>query len=179
MLWSGNGRAHFRGAPFVFTTLLMCACAAFGASKIKREGTPTPTPVPGDLTNIPLPVGHEAKGLVLPNYDSDGHLIARLEAGSAKRIDIGHMLFNSLKLTTFTPEQQPDMRIEMIESVLDLKTRIVSSEHRSTIQRADFNISGDKVEFDTIQRHGTLTGNVKMVITGKDKFRPQDETAKD
>ena len=37
----------------------------------------------------------------------------------------------------------------MSTSVLDLKTRILSSKARTTIQRADFNIAGDSVEFDT------------------------------
>jgi len=48
-----------------------------------------------------------------------------------------------------------------------LKTRILSSKERSTIQRSDFNIVGDSVQFDTNARTGRLIGNVKMVITDK------------
>jgi len=51
--------------------------------------------------------------------------------------------------------------------VLDLNTRILTSKTRTTIQRADFNIAGDSVEFDTNNRTGRLVGNVKMVITDK------------
>jgi hypothetical protein len=119
------------------------------------------------LTNIPLPIGHEAKGLVLPDFDGDGHLRGKFEAGTAHRIDEEHVGFEQLKITTYTPEDQQDLRIDMSTSVLDLKTRILSSKARTTIQRADFNIAGDSVEFDTNSRTGRLIGNVKMVITDK------------
>jgi lipopolysaccharide assembly outer membrane protein LptD (OstA) len=43
----------------------------------------------------------------------------------------------------------------------------LSSKERTKIQRADFNIAGDSVEFDTNSKTGRLIGNVKMVITDK------------
>src|SRR5437867_11440749 len=141
-----------------------------GQSKGRKKRTgarATPSASPGEqsLTNIPLRIGHEAKGLVLPDFDSGGHLRGRFEAGTAHRIDEGHVGFQQLKITTYTPENRPDLKIDMQTSVLDLKTRILSSQERSTIQRADFNIAGDSVEFDTNTRTGRLIGNVKMVIT--------------
>src|SRR5262245_7775244 len=128
---------------------------------------PTSSPAEQSLTNIPLPIGHEAKGLVLPDFDGDGHLRGKFEAGTAHRIDEQHIGFQQLKIITYTPEDQQDLRIDMSTSVLDLKTRILSSKARTTIQRADFNIAGDSVEFDTNSKTGRLIGNVKMVITDK------------
>ena len=119
------------------------------------------------LTNIPLPIGHQAKGLVLPDFDGEGHLRGKFEAGTAQRIDQQHIGFQHLKITTYTPESQPDLQIDMQTSVLDLKTRVLSSKERTTIQRADFNIAGDSVQFDTNTRTGRLIGNVKMVITDR------------
>jgi Lipopolysaccharide-assembly, LptC-related len=137
--------------------------------KGKPRGNEGPSSSPGEqsLTNIPLPIGHEAKGLVLPDFDSDGHMRGKFEAGTAHRIDQEHVGFHHLKITTYTPEDQPDLRIDMSTSVLNLKTRILSSKARTTIQRADFNITGDSVEFDTDSKTGRLIGNVKMVITDK------------
>jgi lipopolysaccharide assembly outer membrane protein LptD (OstA) len=128
------------------------------------------------LTNIPLPIGHEAKGLVLPDFDGDGHLRGKFEAGTAHRIDEEHVGFQQLKITTYTPDDQQDLRIDMSSSVLDLKTRILTSKERTTIQRADFNIAGDSVAFDTNSRTGRLTGNVKMVITDKSRFTAKPAT---
>jgi hypothetical protein len=128
------------------------------------------------LTNIPLPIGHEAKGLVLPDFDGEGQLRGKFEAGTARRIDEEHVGFEQLKILTYTPEDQQDLRIDMSASVLDLKTRILSSKTRTTIQRADFNIAGDSVEFDTNSRTGRLIGNVKMVITDKAHLTAKPET---
>ena len=135
--------------------------------KPRAKGDAHSSPAEQSLTNIPLPVGHEAKGLVLPDFDGEGHLRGKFEAGTAHRIDEDHIGFEQLKITTYTPEDQQDLRIDMSTSVLDLKTRILSSKARTAIQRADFNIAGDSVEFDTNNRTGRLIGNVKMVITDK------------
>ena len=146
--------------------------------KGKPRGKATPSASPGEqsLTNIPLPIGHEAKGLVLPDFDADGHLRGKFEAGTAHRIDEGHVGFEQLKITTYTPEDQQDLRIDMSTSVLDLKTRVLSSKARTTIQRADFNVAGDSVEFDTNSRTGRLIGNVKMVITDKSHLTAKPDT---
>jgi hypothetical protein len=158
------------------TSVLMCVVIATpqvsGQSKgrKKRAGaSATPGVSPGEqsLTNIPLPIGHEAKGLVLPDFDGEGHLRGKFEAGTAHRIDQEHIGFQHLKITTYTPESQPDLQIDMHTSVLDLKTRVLSSQERTTIQRSDFNIVGDSVQFDTNSKTGRLIGNVKMVITDK------------
>jgi hypothetical protein len=135
--------------------------------KPRGKAAPSASPAEQSLTNIPLPIGHEAKGLVLPDFDGEGHLRGKFEAGTARRIDEGHIGFDQLKITTYTPENQPDLNIDMITSVLDLKTRILSSQERTTIKRADFNIAGDSVQFDTNAKTGRLIGNVKMVITDK------------
>ena len=149
--------------------LAPCASAQSKGRKAKPRAKAGPSSSPDEqsLTNIPLPIGHEAKGLVLPDFDAEGHLRGKFEAGTAHRIDQEHVGFEQLKITTYTPEDQPDLRIDMSTSVLDLKTRILSSKTRSTIQRADFNIAGDSVEFDTNSKTGRLVGNIKMVITDK------------
>ena len=58
---------------------------------------------------VPLPVGHEAKGLVLPDYDLRGILSNRFVAGVAKRLDDNHLQLRDLKMTSYT-EQKPDLQ---------------------------------------------------------------------
>src|SRR6201993_3252830 len=170
-------RSHFRWVlSFWLASVLMCAVVAApqvsGQSKGRKKKAAAPATAggsPGEqsLTNIPLPIGHEAKGLVLPDFDGEGRLRGKFEAGTAHRIEEENVGFEHLQITTFTPEDQPDLKIDMSTSVLDLKTRILSSKARATIQRTDFNIAGDSVEFDTDSKTGRLIGNVKMVITDK------------
>ena len=174
MLPSRSGRASYWSwlvcLLSVLLSVLISAPHLSGQSKSHRKkgrATATPSASPGEqsLTNIPLPIGHEAKGLVLPDFDGEGHLRGRFEAGTAHRIDQEHIGFQHLKITTYTPENEPDLKIDMHTSVLDLTTRVLSSQERTTIQRADFNIAGDSMYFDTNTRTGRLIGNVKMVIT--------------
>jgi hypothetical protein len=121
--------------------------------------------------SLPLPVGHEAKGIVLPDYDLEGRLRARFEAATAKRIDEERVQFTGLRMTTFNPETAaPDLAVEIPVSTLDLTTRVITSSERTTIARADLQIAGDRMEFDTATRQGRLVGNVKMVITGADEL---------
>jgi hypothetical protein len=179
-------RPYFRLVlSFWLASVLMCIVIAApqvsGQSKggKKKAGTSlTGGGSPGDqnLTNIPLPIGHEAKGLVLPDFDGDGRLRGKFEAGTAHRIDQEHVGFQHLKITTYTPESQTDLQIDMQTSVLDLKTRILSSQERTTIQRSDFNIAGDSVQFDTNSKTGRLIGNVKMVITDKSHLTAKPNT---
>src|SRR5262245_66607932 len=42
--------------------------------KPRANAAPSASPAEQSLTNIPLPIGHEAKGLVLPDFDGSGHL---------------------------------------------------------------------------------------------------------
>jgi lipopolysaccharide assembly outer membrane protein LptD (OstA) len=185
MLLSRSCRSIYWGWLIWFLSLvffvLMAAPEMSGQSKSRKKGaraSATPGESAGEqsLTNIPLPIGHEAKGLVLPDFDTDGHLKGRFEAGTAHRIDEEHIGFQQLKITTYTPDSQPDLRIDMHTSVLDLKTRILSSKERTTIQRSDFNITGDSVQFDTNSKTGRLIGNVKMVITDKSHLTAKPNT---
>jgi hypothetical protein len=163
---------------WLFSILLLSIMPAASPAKDRAKGklelpSPGPSATEQGLGNIPLVVGHEAKGLVLPDFDLDGHLRGKFEAGTARRIDEDHVGFGTLKVTTYTPENTTDLVIEMNDSVLDLKTRLLTSKDRTSIKRADFNIVGDSVEFDTNARTGKLIGNVKMVITDQSHFSPK------
>src|SRR5713226_4632310 len=167
---SGNWGLAVGLLSILFLSIVLAiepAIAAKPKGKKEKLLTPTPTASAGEqsLTNIPLPVGHEAKGLVLPDFGIDGRLRGKFEAKTARRIDEEHVGFQDLEIMTYTRENRPDLTIDMHTSVLDLKTRILSSPERTTIKRADFNITGDSVQFDTNTRTGHLVGNVKMVIT--------------
>lgn len=161
--------------PVFLLAMFASIDSASGKAKgAKKKNLPALTPgaSPGEqtLTNIPLPIGHEAKGLVLPDFDANGHLVGKFEAGTARRVDEENVGFQNLRIVTFTPENQPDLQIDMPTSIFNLKTRILTSQERSSIKRADFSIEGDSVQFDTNTRTGRMIGNVKMIITGQSQL---------
>ncbi|MDQ6622741.1 MAG: hypothetical protein M3Y86_04555 [Verrucomicrobiota bacterium] len=159
----------------VLVSLLFLGGALYAAEQSPSPtGTPKKRPSPASLTNIPLPVGQQAKGLVLPDFDMEGHMRARFEAGTARRIDTEHMEFTALKMITYTPQNTTDMLIEMPTSTMDLTSRVIQSHARTTVKRSDFTISGDTMRFDTIARQGTLVGNVKMILTGQQPTRKKE-----
>ena len=170
MLPFRSGRA--RSGPVFLSVLLIIifVCAAFAGEKKggkKKTQTEAAASVAEDFGTVPLPVGHEAKGLVMPDFDVDGHMRGRFVAGVAKRLDDGHMQLRDLIMKTFTSESKPDLEIVTSDSVLDLKTRILNSPVRTTVKRTDFTIVGDTMRFDTASHQGTLVGNVKMVIVDR------------
>jgi hypothetical protein len=174
-----NARLHGVLSFWLASVLICVAIAApqVSAQPKGRKKKASGSPGEQSLTNIPLPIGHEAKGLVLPDFDGDGRLRGKFQAGTAHRIDQEHVGFQQLKITTYTPQSQTDLQIDMRTSVLDLKTRILSSQERTTIQRSDFNIAGDSVQFDTNAKTGRLIGNVKMVITDKSHLTAKPNTS--
>ena len=151
-----------RGAWFSLLSLLAGSffCSPVLAKKPKHSAAP---PQDG-LKNIPLTVGHEAKGLILPNYDLQGHLLGRFEAATASRLDEDHVHFKDLKMTTYDAQEKPDYHVAMTDAVLNLETRVINSSARTTIKRTDFEIAGDAMQFSTLTHQGTLTGNVHMTL---------------
>jgi lipopolysaccharide assembly outer membrane protein LptD (OstA) len=168
MLPCRSGSRIVRGARLSLVLLLIGSSLAMAGERKHRKGSPTPAPgAPKEelgLKNIPLTVGHEAKGLVLPNYDLAGHLLGRFEAATASRIDENHVRFRDLKMTTYDEHEQPDFKVDMADAVLDLETKVIDSKARTKVKRTDFEIEGDQMTFNTTTKQGKLKGNVHMTI---------------
>ncbi len=148
---------------------LICGCLAWAGDKSEKTKD-APVKEEAGLKNIPLPIGHEAKGLVLPDFDPQGRMRGRFEAKNATRIDQDHVRFIDLKMVTFTEKNEPDLKFDMTDAVLNLDTRVLESKKRTKIKRADFELEGDTMQFDTKTRQGTLVGNVKMIILDQRHF---------
>jgi hypothetical protein len=174
MLPFRSGRAGISSAFSAVLVLALLTCAVFAAEKktAKPQVTAAPKkerPKPEEgVRNVPIATGHDAKGLVLPDFDVLGRMRGKLEAGITKRLDDENIEFQRVKFTTFVPETEtPDLEILMKTSVFNLKTQILTSQVRTTVKRSDFEIAGDTMRFEMISRQGTLAGNVKMIVRGK------------
>jgi hypothetical protein len=183
MLPFRSGRAGIFSAASVFLLLILLACVVGAAEKKtpKPEGkvpsvsTPPakkpsrPKPDEG-IKDVPIAEGHDAKGLVLPDFDREGRLRGKLQAGVTRRLDDQNIEFQSVKFTTFLPNTEtPDLQISVDKAVFNLKTQVMTSNVRSTVKRADFEVTGDTMRFEMVTRQGTLEGNVKMVVRGKSR----------
>lgn len=120
--------------------------------------------------NIPIPPGHTAEGVVFPVFDK-GRLQMNLKMELAKRLDNEHLEAIALNIQTFDENGQPQMQIDMPRSVLDLNTKIVTSDVPVTIRRADFEVTGDTMIFNTDTRFGKMIGKVRMLIFNRDAVK--------
>lgn len=122
--------------------------------------------------SLPLVEGNDSKGLKIPYYDVEGDLQMIFTIGIATRLDADRVKMQETKVETFNEEGEVDMTVQLPTSVLDLNTRIISSETATTIQREDFVITGDTVQFNTVTKQGTLIGNVRMVVNNLNEAVP-------
>jgi hypothetical protein len=85
--------------------------------------------------------------------------------GVASRIDDIHIQMKDLEIQTFDDVGQPEMSIMMPkDSIFDTDTGVITSQQHVTIHRADFELTGEAVIFNTLTKQGGLGGNVHMLI---------------
>ena len=141
--------------------LLMLAIlpVARGSDGKKKHASASPTPM-----NIPIPVQHDAAGVKLPYFNDHGKLEMYFNISKALRLDLGHLEMTNAYMQTYDEKGVPDANVFMSRSVLDLNTRIVTSDVPVIVRRSDFEITGQKMVFNTQSRVGEMTGHVRMVI---------------
>ncbi|MDD5349832.1 MAG: hypothetical protein PHQ12_06440 [Chthoniobacteraceae bacterium] len=127
------------------------------------EASPSATPADKSL-DIPIPIGRTAKGVRIPLYAPDGKLQMLFESQVAFRMDAQQLQLTALKIATYDDEEKPEMSIDMPQSVLNLKTRILTSTDPVTVRRTDMELVGGNMVFDTQTRQGKFTGPVRMLI---------------
>jgi hypothetical protein len=140
------------------------------AKKKGAEPKPDATDAADDQQNdkgrmsLPIPKGHDSKGLKIPYYDSDGHLQMIFTIGIANRVDEDHVRMSELQVETFDDKEKSEMVIDLPTSIIDLNTRIITTNLSVTIKRSDFELTGHTMEFNTITKQGKLGGGVRMLI---------------
>ena len=158
---------------------LLLAASAAGAKKENRPKDPKKEeskkkgsgkkPPPSDQTgpskmSLPIPKGHDSKGLKIPYFDNVGKLQMTFTIGVANRLDEDHVRMSELVVETFDEEGKREMLIDLPSSILDLNTRVISTNERVLIKRHDFEITGKSMDFNTETKRGKLAGNVRMLI---------------
>src|SRR5438094_10149172 len=94
----------------------------------------------------------------------------RLQPKNYTMIHQYNIRFIDLKMVTLTEKNEPNLKFDMTDAVLNLDTRVLESKQRTKIKRADFEVEGDTMQFDTKTQQGTLVVNVKMVILDQRHF---------
>lgn len=149
----------------LFTSFL--ALGGIGAAD--PSATPGATP---PRFNVPIPLGHDAKGITLPYFDKLGKLQMDFSIGTASRVDNDHLEMKFVHVNTYDEKGTLDLMVDLFTCVLDLNTRVVTSESPAKIQRSDFEIIGRTMTFDTQAKTGKMKGKVRMLIYNRSEVAP-------
>src|SRR4028119_496009 len=97
-------------ARFIAAALFaLLALGNVAADKKKPAPAATGTPTKTDKLSVPVPVGHEAKELVIPYYNGEGRMEMNFKMQLAKRIDADHLQMGDLKIEMFDEKGESAM----------------------------------------------------------------------
>jgi lipopolysaccharide export system protein LptC len=142
--------------------VVVLALLAFGVPL--RGADPSPVPI-----DIPIPVGEPVSGIKIPQYDETGKLSMTLLAGKARKLDDRKVEFENLKIS-FTDKEGKEILVEIPHALLDTQTKVLSADSKTVITREDFDIGGEKAEFDTVSRTGRFKGRVRASFRNSATF---------
>jgi hypothetical protein len=147
-------RQYANFSALAFAALLLCV-QPVGA---QQEAVRSPA------LNVPLPVGQSAKGVHIPVEDENGKMQMFLNVDAMLRKDIDHLQMTNTKVEVYNEQGTPDMGIDLPVSLLDLNTRVLTSDRPFTMRQTDYELTGETLEFNTVTRQGRIVGKVKLVI---------------
>ena len=108
-----------------------------------------------------MPLGKPNLRVKIPQF-KDGILECLMRAGEMTRVSDDDINIKQMDIE-FVGEGA-EMKIELEEATYSLTDKLISSKSRAIVRRSDFTLIGDSLDFDTENRHGRMTGKVRMVI---------------
>ncbi len=113
-----------------------------------------------------VPPGAVNKGAVIPSFDSTGRRTSLITADMLRRVDDQRIYAEKLVVQMFNVDTKNDVRIDLKTAFYQMAGSggVLRSTERSRVSRADFQIEGDGLIFDTAKNQGRMTGNIHMVI---------------
>ena len=134
--------------------------------KPRNPNDPTPTPKQRKAKEIPFPVpiGRTAHHARIPSYDTLGKLLSVVESAKMTHIDNEHVQMDQMQFDMNEGNGKDEYHVTMPTCVLDLKTNIITSDQPVIIRTKDFELTGERVQFNTVEQTGELQGHVHMVV---------------
>jgi lipopolysaccharide assembly outer membrane protein LptD (OstA) len=121
--------------------------------------------------DIPIPVGHDAKGLRLPMRNEQGKLQFVLDVEKVRRVDQANVEMHNSVIQTYDDQTGArSAKIEMIDSVMNTETNVLTTHDPVIVSRDDFRLTGDSAVFNTKTRQGKVIKNVRLIIYNRDEL---------
>lgn len=111
-----------------------------------------------------IPAGFVNRGVVIPSFDRQGRKSSEMRAETVVRLDEQCLRAESVVIDLLARDPAQNMTVALPEAFFYLQDRILRSDTRSTVSRADFETSGDSMVFDSRTSMGSMTGRVRTLI---------------
>ena len=112
-----------------------------------------------------VPPGAVNRGAIIPSFDATGRRTSLITADMLRRVDDERIYAEKLVVQMFNADPKNDVRIDLRTAFYQMAGGgVLRSTERSRVSRADFEIEGDSLIFDTAKNQGRMTGNIHMVI---------------
>ena len=122
--------------------------------------------------DLPVPIGHDVKGLRLPVRNDQGKVEMLFDMESARRLDDQNIEMHTVTIQTYNQQTfKPDAKIDLKSSTMNLDTEVITTKEPVRITRDDFFLTADSGDFNSKTRHGTVFGNIHLVIYNRNEFQ--------
>ena len=111
-----------------------------------------------------VPLGAASKGAVIPSFDVAGRRTSLITAEVIRRLDDERLYAEGLVVQMFNADPANNLRMDLKTAFYQMTGGMLRSQERSRVSRADFQIEGDNLVFDTSKNQGRMTGDIRMVI---------------
>jgi hypothetical protein len=131
-------------------------------------------PAQGRKVEVPVPIGHEVKGLRIPVRNEEGKMEMQFDMESAKRVNDQDIEMHAATIQTFDQQTtKPDAKIELKIALMNLDTNVIKTSDTVRVSREDFVLTADGGEFNSKLRQGRVVGNIHLIIYNREKFQPK------
>ena len=126
----------------------------------------------GRKIDLPVPVGHEVKGLRVPVRNEQGNMEMQFDMETATRLDDQTVEVHTVTIQTYNQQTgKPDAKIDLLTSTMNLDTNVITTKEQVRITREDFELTADGGEFNSKTRQGRVIGNIHLVIYNRNEFQ--------
>jgi hypothetical protein len=126
----------------------------------------------GRKIDLPVPIGHEVKGLRVPVRNEEGKMEMQFDMETATRLDEQNVEMHTVTIQTYNQQTgKQDAKIELQTSMMNLDTNVITTKEPIRITREDFVVTADGGEFNSKTRQGKVVGSVHLVIYNRDEFQ--------
>ena len=126
----------------------------------------------GRKIDLPVPIGHEVKGLRVPVRNEEGKMEMQFDMETASRLDEQNVEMHTVTIQTYNQQTgKQDAKIELQTSMMNLDTNVITTKEPIRITREDFVLTADGGEFNSKTRQGKVVGNVHLVIYNRNEFQ--------